>query len=132
MGMEAGDRARHAVEGHARSSGFEDLILELSRVREALGLFPSAWEGAAAVHREAARLDALVQRLQRATGLSRDFVQAATSRLSLLLENGASPQVAMHLVLREAISERFAPGGSAAPAPPQASAPVAVMARAQR
>lgn len=131
MGMEAGERARHAVEGHARSSGFEDLILELSRVREALGMFPSAWEGATAVHREAARIDALVQRLQRATGLSRDFVQAATSRLSLLLENGASPQVAMHLVLREAISERFAPGGSTAPATAPVTS-VAAIARAQR
>ena len=92
----------------ATRSGLETLVTELSRIRDALRMFPTSFEGAAAVHREAARTDALIERLQRASSLPRDVVRAATARFALLLETGATPEIAMQMALRDAIEAQFA------------------------
>lgn len=92
----------------ATRSGLESLVTELSRIRDALRMFPTSFEGAAAVHREAARTDALIERLQRASSLPRDVVHAATARFALLLETGATPEIAMQMALRDAIEAQFA------------------------
>jgi len=115
MQFDPSTRARQSAgEQSTAPSGLEDVVAELSRIRDALRMFPPSWEGAAAIHRQASRVDLLLERLQRASCLPPEFVQQTTARFAMLLQNGARPNVAMQMSLREAIGRQFA---VAAPAP---------------
>lgn len=110
--------SRRGTPAHA-ATGLEDLVSELSRIRDALRMFPGSWEGAATVRSQATRMDGVLERLHRASRLPPEFIHDATSRFALLLENGARPQMAMQMALREAIARQFA---LAEPAPAEEAA----------
>lgn len=112
--------APHRPPAQASSTtGLEGLVAELAHVRDALRMFPAGWEGAAAMRGQAARIDRVLERLHRATRLPPEFLQETTDRFALLLQNGARPQMAMHMALREAIARQFA---IAEPAPAEDAA----------
>ena len=90
------------------ATGLEGLVAELSHIRDALRMFPASWEGAAAMRSQAGRIDRVLERLHRASSLPPEFVQDTTNRFALLLQNGARPQMAMQMALREAIARQFA------------------------
>lgn len=115
MQLEPSTRARQSAgDQSAAPSGLEEVVAELSRIRDALRMFPPSWEGAAAVHRQASRVDLLLERMQRASCLPPEFVQQTTARFSMLLQNGARPHMAMQMSLREAIGRQFAIAAPAA------------------
>ena len=108
MQLETPIRSRSSSEQSIDASGLADVVAELSRIRDALRMFPPSWEGAAAIHRQASRVDLLLERLQRASCLPPEFIQQTTTRFATLLQNGARPQMAMQMSLREAIARQFA------------------------
>ena len=79
----------------------------LEHVRDSLSMFPASWTGAAQIHKEAARIDDVLLRIERVSAVPRESAESATKRFAILLEHGASPQNAMQVVLRDIVSRQL-------------------------